>query len=212
MAENKFENTGDFRGAALFQGSTIQNAGQIAGTIRNADQGTRDELQALLKKLSEQLNALAAIGQRTGDNSALDDAITAYRDALKEQTRERDPLGWAMTQNNLGGAFFMLGKRESGTARFQQAVDAYRNALKEWTRARVPLDWAMTQHNLGLAFFMLGERESGTAHLQQAVDAYRDALEERTRERVPFMWAATQSNLSKAQALLDERLQPLQKS
>jgi hypothetical protein len=35
MAENKFENTGDFRGAALFQGSTIHNAGQIAGTIRN---------------------------------------------------------------------------------------------------------------------------------------------------------------------------------
>src|SRR4051794_5842753 len=46
MTENKFENTGDFRGAALFQGSTIQNAGQIAGTIRNADQGARDELQA----------------------------------------------------------------------------------------------------------------------------------------------------------------------
>jgi hypothetical protein len=57
MAKNKFENTGDFRGAALFQESTIQNAGQIAGTIRNADQGSRDELQALLQKLGEHLKA-----------------------------------------------------------------------------------------------------------------------------------------------------------
>jgi|SRR5215469_2715940 len=58
MAENKFENTGDFRGAAVFQGSTIENAGQIAGTIRNADQGSRDELQALLQKLGEHLKAV----------------------------------------------------------------------------------------------------------------------------------------------------------
>jgi hypothetical protein len=58
MAENKFENTGNFTGAALFQGSTIQNSGQIAGTIRNADQGSRDELQALLQKLGEHLKAV----------------------------------------------------------------------------------------------------------------------------------------------------------
>ena len=104
-------------------------------------------------------------------------------------TRERVPLHWAMTQNNLGNALLTLGERESGTARLEEAVAAYRAALEEWTRERVPLDWAMTQNNLGSALPTLGERESGTARLEEAVVAYRAALEERTRERVPLEWA-----------------------
>ena len=57
--------------------------------------------------------------------------MAAYREALKEQTRERVPLDWAMTQNNLGNALWTLGERESGTARLEEAVAAYREALKE---------------------------------------------------------------------------------
>ncbi len=55
--------------------------------------------------------------------------MTAYRDALKECTRERVPLDWAATQNNLGLALWMLGKREAGTARLEEAVTAYDAAL-----------------------------------------------------------------------------------
>ena len=60
----------------------------------------------------------------------------------EEWTRERVPLDWAMTQNNLGNALATLGERESGTARLEEAVAAYRAALEERTRERVPLDWA----------------------------------------------------------------------
>ncbi len=63
--------------------------------------------------------------------------------------RERVPLNWATTQNNLGNALLRLGERESGTARLEEAVAAYRAALTERTRERVPLDWATTQNNLG---------------------------------------------------------------
>ena len=109
--------------------------------------------------------------------------VEAYREALKEYTRERVPLDWAATQNNLGTALLALGERESGTATLKQAVEAYGEALKEYTRERVPLDWAMTQNNLGNALATLGERESGTATLKRAVQAYSEALKERTRER-----------------------------
>ena len=102
--------------------------------------------------------------------------MAAYRAALEERTRERVPLDWAMTQNNLGVALWTLGERESGTARLEEAVAAYRAALEERTRERVPLDWAKTQNNLGNALRTLGERESGTARLEQAVAAYRAAL------------------------------------
>ena len=77
--------------------------------------------------------------------------MAAYRAALQERTRERVPLDWAMTQNNLGIALQRLGERESGTARLEEAVAAYRAALEEWTRERVPLEWATTQLDLGNA-------------------------------------------------------------
>ena len=34
----------------------------------------------------------------------LEQAVSAYVEALKEYTRERVPLDWAMTQNSLGTA------------------------------------------------------------------------------------------------------------
>ena len=95
--------------------------------------------------------ALSALGERESGTAKLEEAVAAFREALKEWTRERVPLDWAMTQNNLGIALCRLGERESGTAKLEEAVAAYREALKERTRERVPLDWARTQNNLGNA-------------------------------------------------------------
>ena len=96
----------------------------------------------------------------------LEEAVAAYREALKEWTRERVPLQWAMTQNNLGTALATLGERESGTARLEEAVAAYREALKEWTRERVPLQWAMTQiqsRHCALGARGAGERDGASS-------------------------------------------------
>ena len=150
-------------------------------------------------------NALWTLGARESGTARLEQAVAAYRAALEEHTRERVPLDWATTQNNLATALETLGQRESGTARLEQAVAAFRAALEEWTRERVPLDWATTQNNLAIALLRLGERESGTARLEQAVAAFRAALEEWTRERVPLDWATTQNNLATALETLGER-------
>jgi hypothetical protein len=50
--------------------------------------------------------ALAAqtIGEQPGENEPLEAAVDAYRAALEVRTRERVPLDWATTQNNLGNA------------------------------------------------------------------------------------------------------------
>jgi tetratricopeptide (TPR) repeat protein len=150
-------------------------------------------------------NALAILGERETGTDRLEQAVTAYRAALEEWTRDLVPLDWAMTQNNLGTALQTLGQRETGTDRLEQAVTAYRAALEEQTRDLVPLHWATTQNNLGIALKTLGEREVGTDRLEQAVTAYRAALEERTRDRVPLDWAATQNNLGTALNALGER-------
>lgn len=149
--------------------------------------------------------AAQSLGEREAGNARLEQAVAAYRAVLGEWTRERAPLNWAMTQNNLGIALQTLGERESGTARLEEAVAAYGAALEEQTRERVPLDWATTQNNLGIALAALGERESGTARLEESVAAYRAALEERTRERVPLDWAGTLGELGRTQGLLAGR-------
>jgi tetratricopeptide (TPR) repeat protein len=149
--------------------------------------------------------ALWRLGERESGTGKLEEAVAAYRAALKERSRERDPLNWATTQNNLGNALFRLGERESRTARLEEAVAAYRAALEEWKREQVPLDWALAENNLGAALAALGERESGTARLEEAVEAYRASLEEGTRERDSLLWAATQNNLGEALETLGER-------
>jgi hypothetical protein len=49
-----------------------------------------------------QADALYRQGEERGDNAAFVHAIALYRDLLQANTRERVPLDWAMTQNNLG--------------------------------------------------------------------------------------------------------------
>jgi tetratricopeptide (TPR) repeat protein len=56
-------------------------------------------------------STLLRLGARESGTAYLDQAVAAYREALKEYTRECVPLDWARTQNNLGTAFMRLGER-----------------------------------------------------------------------------------------------------
>jgi tetratricopeptide (TPR) repeat protein len=155
--------------------------------------------------LQKEASALYQQGDELGDNGALLSAIERYKRLLALTPRERVPLDWAMTQNNLGFALATLGERQSGTAKLEEAITAYREALKERTRERVPLEWAMTQSYLGGALQTLGQRETGTAKLEEAIVAFREALKEQTRQSAPLQWAKTQSNLGVALFRIGER-------
>jgi hypothetical protein len=64
------------------------------------------------------------LGERKSGTERLAEAVSACRAALEERTRERVPLDWATTQNNLGNALRTLGERESGTERLEEALTA----------------------------------------------------------------------------------------
>ena len=80
------------------------------------------------------------LGDRESGAEKLEKAVATYRAALEERIRERVPLDWAMTQNNLGNALRALGERESGTARLEEAVAAW-NACLEVTTSVWPPEW-----------------------------------------------------------------------
>ena len=86
------------------------------------------------------------------------EAVEAYRDALKEWTRERVPRSWAIIQYNLGIALSAIGKRESGIGRLHEAIEAYHETLKEFTRERVPSDWSNARNNLINTQTIINER------------------------------------------------------
>ncbi len=57
----------------------------------------------------------ATLGERESGTARLEEAVAAYREALKEWTRERVPLEWATTQNNLDRALKLLEERTPKT-------------------------------------------------------------------------------------------------
>ena len=176
---------------------------KVRALLTSRGEGWSEETRARVRLVLA--DSLTTLGDQEGTNEALEEAIVLYRETLEHYTRERVPLDWARTQNNLGNALAVLGERESGPERLERAVAAYRKALKERKRERVPLHWAATQNNLGNALAILGERESGTERLDQAAAAYSEALKEYTREHVPLQWATTQNNLGNALRSLGER-------
>ncbi|WP_159784189.1 CHAT domain-containing tetratricopeptide repeat protein [Sodalinema gerasimenkoae] len=126
----------------------------------------------------------------------LEQAITAYEQALEVRTRDAFPEQWAMTQNNLANAYSdrIRGERADN---LEQAIAAYKRALEVYTRDTFPEQWAGTQNNLAAAYSnrIRGERAD---NLEQAIAAYKRALEVYTRDTFPEQWAGTQNNLAAA--------------
>jgi hypothetical protein len=135
--------------------------------------------------------------------------VAAYRAALEEWTRERGPLQWAMTQNNLGAALQTLGERESGTARLEQrleeAVAVYRAALEERTRERVPLQWAASFGNLGIALMLIADRNNDPVIAEAALRQIETAHETARLGGHQQGSAYFEAQLPKARAIRDRR-------
>jgi tetratricopeptide (TPR) repeat protein len=117
------------------------------------------------------------LGARENDTAHLEQAVVAYREALKEQTRERAPQQWVLIQAGLGDVLVMLNERESRTPRLEEAIVAYREALKERTREDVPIDWAAVlkrlaeaQENLGYALYDRGDFAAAARNFRDAAN------------------------------------------
>ncbi len=138
--------------------------------------------------------------QETG-TSRLEEAVSAYRSALKESTQEQVPLDRTSSQT-LGITLTTLGSHVAGTTHLEEAVVAYRNALEETTRERYPRLWALTQENLGLALQVLGEREKSANRLEQAVAAIGGALEVFEKSDATYNIKKARRTLASAEAAL----------
>ncbi|MGK7901013.1 MAG: tetratricopeptide repeat protein [Hormoscilla sp.] len=129
-------------------------------------------------------------GNRSGN---VEIAIAGYVTGLKVFTQSAYPEKWAMTQSNLGLAYYKRIKGDKAE-NLEAAISAYHLALQVYTQSAYPYEWAMTQNDLGAIYY---ERIKGdkAENIEQALSAYRLALEVRTQSAFPQDWAATQYNL-----------------
>ena len=66
--------------------------------------------------LVQMLHTRCTLGRRESGTARLEQAVQAYRAALEVGTRERVPLDWASTQNNLGNALRTMRARGARAA------------------------------------------------------------------------------------------------
>jgi tetratricopeptide (TPR) repeat protein/pimeloyl-ACP methyl ester carboxylesterase len=151
-------------------------------------------------------NALVALStiNTVGSTSRLQEAVDNYRKSAKYYL-EKEPLDWAMTQNNLGAALVLLGERNRNFDLLNMAADAFRGALDKYDRSETPLAWAATRNNLGDALAAAGAHNQNSTFLQEAETAFREAFEVYKFNNKPLDLAMTQNNLGTVLMQLGER-------
>ncbi len=135
--------------------------------------------------------------RRTGERAEnLEQALTAFKNALKYFTREEFAKDWAGTQDWLG---IVYGDRIRGVRanNLELAIEYHQNALQIYTRITFPEDWARTQQNLANAY---NESLHGdpSDNLNRAIAIYQKAAEVFTRKSYPYDWVSNQSELAEA--------------
>jgi hypothetical protein len=70
------------------------------------------------------------LAQRESGTERLVEAVAAYREALKERTRERVPLAWAGSFGNEGIALMLLAERRGDAAMAETAVSQINTAFE----------------------------------------------------------------------------------
>jgi hypothetical protein len=136
----------------------------------------------------------------------IQDALTAFRDALRSLDRQRDPLMWGQAQALLGAGLLASGLTP-GDHRIVllDAQSALRESL-ELTRGGNALAWAAAQTMSGITSVALSKSDSPNSdnHLRDSLEAFNQALTIETRSCTPLDWAETQHALGGALTLLGQ--------
>ena len=117
------------------------------------------------------------------------------------RTRESDTMGWAETQQNLGGALSRIAEwrgNQEGAKYADEAIQALQDALHVFTSESHPASWTGTQMQLASALQRRAEFpgvKNPKELLSRAVQIHRTALEAVPRAGNPSLWADGQHRL-----------------
>ncbi|HET8796866.1 MAG TPA: adenylate/guanylate cyclase domain-containing protein, partial [Thermoanaerobaculia bacterium] len=142
--------------------------------------------------------AVPAFGIYLHQTCRYSELVRLQEESLRRQNAETDPEAWAMTQNDLGVAYWSLPSGDRGE-NLAKAITCFEAALRVYTERDFPAEWARTQNNLGNAYWKLPSGDRGE-NLAKAIACYEAALRVRTECDFPVDRAVTQNNLGSAYA------------
>ena len=130
-------------------------------------------------------------------------AIFHYEQALKVRTREKDPLRYAATMQNLGTAYRQLKSGDKAT-NARKATDCYRCAMEVYRLSTFPVQRAALHNNVGNAYLALAmaDEKDRVRHARRALGHLDRSLRVRNRADYPVDFAVTQYNRGQAFLML----------
>lgn len=155
------------------------------------------------KYKTREADALQTIYRYRGGEDVLQRAIAAYELALTFVSREREPLQWSKTTNNLANSYSVLAERVLDTGPVEQAIALYRAALS--VGGTMPKEKATSLSNLGIALHTLAQRRNDAALYAEAEQSFTTALALRDRKDDSYGWALDQLNAANLDVDLADR-------
>jgi tetratricopeptide (TPR) repeat protein len=149
--------------------------------------------------------SLLELSDSEQQTTRLEEAKSAFLNALDHRRRDTDPLNWAMTTANLSNARARLALRAGDANFLREAMEGYRVALPVWESLEMDIDWASANGNFGVQLLELGGLENDYSILIESEMTIRRSLEILTKENATASWAMAKMNLANALSGLDER-------
>lgn len=147
-------------------------------------------------------NALLILGS-PGSAERLQEAVVAFTEALKIQTKEQMPSDWAMTTCDRANALLGLGQLGDESA-LQQALQSLNESIVTVNRKSFPSLWAKMKNTQGAVLLALGQRGE-EASLRAAIVAFREGLGELSTNGGAAESVALSNNLGQALMALANR-------
>lgn len=138
-------------------------------------------------------------GRRRGDMGHLQQAHTAFTDALALWPLEACRSGWARSMRELATVCLLVAPCTAQPLdSFGRAIAGYREALKYQGHTFDAAERSITLNNLGTGLRRIGEQLRDARLVYEAVAALQEAARLRHPKLAPEDWALTQMNLANA--------------
>lgn len=141
--------------------------------------------------------AMALLGEVTGDVESLALAVTALADVVGELSREHSPLDWARTQTALAQGLQALGEAGASERAYEQAVTCYDRAAHVLRKTPGLSLRALGASNRALCLARSAELSGDLTVLDAAEAAFKIELAAISARRDPAAWALLQVNLAR---------------
>jgi hypothetical protein len=148
--------------------------------------------------------ALAFLGEITGQVETVIDGVNVLAEVLEDLTRDQSPLDWARVQTALAQGLQALGEASVSERAYEQAVTCYDRAVVVLKTAPALALRAVAASNRALCLARSAELSGDLTVLDAAETAFRLELGEISANRDPVGWALLQVNLAR---LYESRLE-----